>query len=42
MSKSLGNVILIKDLLAKYPGEAVRYALLAAHYRQPLDWSEKV
>ena len=41
MSKSLGNVILIKDLLVKYSGEAVRYALLAAHYRQPLDWSEK-
>ena len=41
MSKSLGNVILIKDLLAKSPGEVVRYALLAAHYRQPLDWSAK-
>ena len=41
MSKSLGNVILIKDLLAKSAGEVVRYALLAAHYRQPLDWSAK-
>ena len=27
--------------MVKYSGEAVRYALLAAHYRQPLDWSEK-
>ena len=40
MSKSLGNVILIKDLLEQYSGEVVRYALLAAHYRQPLDWSQ--
>ena len=39
MSKSLGNVLLVRDLLADAPGEAVRFALLAAHYRQPLDWS---
>jgi cysteinyl-tRNA synthetase len=40
MSKSLGNVILVRDLLRSAPGEAIRYALLSAHYRKPLDWSE--
>ena len=40
MSKSLGNVVLVRDLLRGAPGEAIRYALLAAHYRKPLDWSE--
>ena len=39
MAKSAGNVDRVKDLLAAQPGEAVRYALLAAHYRSPLDWS---
>jgi len=39
MSKSLGNVLLVRDLLAEAPGEAIRFALLTAHYRQPLDWS---
>ena len=39
MSKSLGNVLLVRDLLRDAPGEAVRYALLSAHYRQPLDWT---
>ena len=39
MSKSLGNVLLVRDLLKDAPGEAIRYALLSAHYRQPLDWS---
>jgi cysteinyl-tRNA synthetase len=39
MSKSLGNVILVRDLLRAAPGEAIRYALLSAHYRKPLDWS---
>lgn len=39
MSKSLGNVLLVRELLAEAPGEAIRYALLAAHYRQPLDWT---
>jgi cysteinyl-tRNA synthetase len=39
MSKSLGNVVLVRDLLADAPGEAIRYALLSAHYRKPLDWS---
>ena len=39
MSKSLGNVLLVRDLLGDAPGEAIRFALLVAHYRQPLDWS---
>jgi cysteinyl-tRNA synthetase len=40
MSKSVGNVSVLHELIAKYPPEALRYALLTAHYRQPLDWSE--
>jgi cysteinyl-tRNA synthetase len=39
MSKSLGNVRLVRDLLAEHGGETVRLALLTAHYRQPLDWT---
>lgn len=39
MSKSLGNVLLVRDLLAQAPGEAIRLALLATHYRRPLDWN---
>ncbi|GGJ87126.1 cysteine--tRNA ligase [Pseudomonas matsuisoli] len=39
MSKSLGNVLLVRDLLAEAPGEAIRFALLATHYRNPLDWN---
>lgn len=39
MSKSLGNVLLLRDLLGQAPGEAVRLALLSAHYRQPLGWT---
>jgi cysteinyl-tRNA synthetase len=39
MAKSLGNVVLVKDLLAEVPGEVVRFALLQAHYRKPLDWT---
>ena len=42
MSKSLGNIVLVRDLLAQAPGEAIRLALLSAHYRQPLDWTEEV
>ncbi|NRB31872.1 MAG: cysteine--tRNA ligase [Rhizobiaceae bacterium] len=41
MSKSLGNVLLVRDLLCTVPGEAIRYALLTAHYRQPLDWTPR-
>ena len=40
MSKSIGNVLLVKDLLEDAPGEAIRYVLLSAHYRAPLDWSD--
>ncbi len=40
MSKSLGNTFHVHDLLALVPTEALRYALLSGHYRQPLDWSE--
>ncbi len=40
MSKSLGNVLLVHDLVRTVPGEAIRLALLSAHYRQPLDWSD--
>jgi cysteinyl-tRNA synthetase len=39
MSKSLGNVALAHDLLAAYPGEAIRWALLVGHYRAPLEWT---
>jgi cysteinyl-tRNA synthetase len=42
MSKSLGNVVLVRDLLEQVPGEVVRLALLSAHYRQPLDWTQDV
>ena len=41
MSKSLGNVVLVRELLESVPGEVIRLALLGAHYRQPLDWSEE-
>jgi cysteinyl-tRNA synthetase len=40
MSKSLGNIEKVHDLLQAHPPEALRYALLSAHYRQPLDWSD--
>ena len=40
MSKSLGNIEKVHDLVAAHPPEALRYALLSAHYRQPLDWSD--
>ncbi len=40
MSKSLGNVLLVHDMIKTIPGEAIRLALISAHYRQPLDWSD--
>jgi cysteinyl-tRNA synthetase len=40
MSKSLGNVALPRDLLKVHHGETLRFALLSAHYRQPLDWTD--
>jgi cysteinyl-tRNA synthetase len=42
MSKSLGNVLLLKELLAQHPGEVIRLGLLTAHYRQPLDWTDQL
>ena len=42
MSKSVGNIILINDILKKYTGETVRLAMLSAHYKQPLNWNEKI
>src|SRR6516225_4577652 len=39
MSKSLGNIRTVRELLAEAPGEAIRLALLTAHYRDPLDWT---
>ena len=41
MSKSLGNFRLLRDLLEVYPGEVLRLALLARHYRAPLNFSER-
>lgn len=40
MSKSVGNVSRVNDLIARHPPEALRLALMSAHYRQPLDWSD--
>ncbi len=42
MSKSLGNVVLAHDLLKDWHGEVIRWALLSAHYRQPLEWTEEL
>lgn len=41
MAKSLGNVITIHDLLKQHDGEVLRMVLLGAHFRQPLDWSQR-
>jgi len=40
MSKSLGNFFLLRDILDKFPGDVVRYYLLATHYRSPIDFSD--
>ena len=42
MSKSLGNIILVRDLAQNHHGEVIRLALLSSHYRQGLDWNEKI
>ncbi len=39
MSKSLGNVRTVRELLERYRGEVLRFALLSAHYRSPLNFS---
>lgn len=41
MSKSLGNFFLVREILAKYPGELIRFFLLATHYRSPLDFDDE-
>ena len=41
MSKSLGNIRTVRELLEDAPGEAIRLALLTAHYRDPLDWTNE-
>jgi len=40
MSKSTGNIVTIRELLGRHPGETLRYALLSGQYRSPLAWSE--
>jgi len=42
MSKSLGNVRSVRDLLGRYRGEVLRFALLSAHYRSPLNFSAEL
>ena len=42
MSKSLGNIQLVHDILKRYDGKVIRLSLLSAHYRQPLNWNEKI
>ncbi|HYF55284.1 MAG TPA: cysteine--tRNA ligase [Salinarimonas sp.] len=39
MSKSLGNFLTIRELLADWPGEVLRLTMLRSHYRQPIDWT---
>jgi cysteinyl-tRNA synthetase len=41
MSKSTGNFVTIRDLLADWPGEVLRLNMLKAHYRSPMDWTLK-
>ena len=40
MSKSLGNIETITEVLKRYNAQVIRIALLSAHYKQPLDWNE--
>jgi cysteinyl-tRNA synthetase len=40
MSKSLGNLVLVRDLLASYPGDAIRHYLVSHHYRHELEYDE--
>ena len=39
MAKSLGNFVTIHELLQEWPGEAMKLAMLSAHYRQPINWT---
>ncbi|GHB96242.1 cysteine--tRNA ligase [Thermomonas carbonis] len=42
MAKSVGNIQRVHDLVREHPPEALRYALLSAQYRQPLEWSDSL
>ena len=42
MSKSIGNIKLVHDLVKEYKGEVLRLTLLSAHYRQPLNWTRDI
>jgi cysteinyl-tRNA synthetase len=42
MAKSVGNIQRVHELVREHPPEALRYALLSAHYRQPLEWSDEL
>jgi len=42
MAKSQGNILKIKDFRNKISGQIIRLALMSAHYRQPLDWNDKL
>jgi cysteinyl-tRNA synthetase len=41
MSKSLGNFFTVREVLAKFPAEVIRYFILASHYHSPLDYSDE-
>jgi cysteinyl-tRNA synthetase len=41
MAKSVGNFIIIRDVLKDWPGDVARLAMLASHYRQPINWTLK-
>ena len=42
MSKSKGNILQISSFVKKYSGQVLRLALMSAHYKQPLDWNDKL
>ena len=42
MSKSIGNIRLVHELVKEYKGEVLRMTLLSAHYRQPLNWTKSI
>ncbi len=41
MSKSLGNLVLVRDLLRSYPGDAIRFHLVSSHYRSEVEFDER-
>ena len=42
MSKSIGNIRLVHELIKEYKGEVLRLTLLSSHYRQPLNWTREI